>query len=71
MDRCNTTLRQYCKPMIDLETEEYYGQCQTNTSRFEYFPTYIQFPGRIVGTFSFINVEFYVSNFIEGEKCDS
>lgn len=46
-DKCDTTSREFCDPSIDSTTYRYTGSCATNTSTFEYFPTYIQYPGKV------------------------
>ena len=46
-DQCDTTDRMFCDPFIDSTTVKYNGTCSRNTSQFEYFPTYIQFPGEL------------------------
>jgi hypothetical protein len=45
-DLCASSDRYYCDPYVDTDTAKYAGQCRKNTSQFEYYPTYIQFPGR-------------------------
>eukprot|EP00347_Sterkiella_histriomuscorum_P012136 403369758 len=46
-DQCDTTNRYYCDPSVNATTNKYEGQCVKNSSQFEYYPTYIQFPGEI------------------------
>jgi hypothetical protein len=44
---CNTTSRQYCDIYINDTTNMIQGECIVNTTSFEKFPTYIQYPGEI------------------------
>jgi hypothetical protein len=37
----------FCDPVVDEKTNKYNGTCSRNSSQFEYFPTYIQFPGEL------------------------
>jgi len=45
-DLCDSTNRYYCDPSVD-SSNMYTGKCVQNTLFFEYYPTYIQFPGEL------------------------
>jgi len=46
-DLCDSTNRYYCDPSVD-SSNMYTGKCVQNTLFFEYYPTYIQFPGMVL-----------------------
>lgn len=46
-DQCDTASRMFCDPVIDSTTNKYNASCSSNSSQFEYRPTYIQFPGEL------------------------